>query len=176
ARPGRRRPLLLVAADSTTPGRWQALSTLAGAVAALDPDLRRALRGARTRDDGWTGLETALPLPPGAREQQARVVCAWADATVVEEMRESAERAEAAGGLRADTLSPTGLRLSRWQAARRRASTPVSTARPGAQHREPGHGPRAGPADQAARSQTPRPHPFTSEYPAAAHARPPGIP
>ncbi|MFJ7280489.1 LuxR C-terminal-related transcriptional regulator [Kitasatospora sp. NPDC098663] len=124
ADPGRQRPLLLIVADSTAHGRWEALSTLTAALAALDPDLKKDLRRARTIGGGWPGLELALPLPAGADEQRARAVCAWADTTVAEEMRDTAERARATDTLHPDLLSPTGLRLSAWRAVRRTAALP----------------------------------------------------
>ncbi|MEV7928507.1 hypothetical protein [Kitasatospora sp. NPDC088779] len=135
ADPGRQRPLLLIAADSTAHGRWGTLSTLTAALAALDPDLKKDLRRARATGGGWPGLELALPLPAGANEQRARAVCAWADTTVAEEMRDTAERARATDTLHPDLLSPTGLRLSAWQAVRRHGLPSAPAAGPPARQR-----------------------------------------
>ncbi|MEE1820994.1 hypothetical protein PUR61_02075 [Streptomyces sp. BE20] len=124
------RPLLLVGADSSEDGRRPALSTLAGALAALDPDLKKDLRAARSRGDGWPGLEPALP--GGVDEQRARTVCAWADTTLAEEMRTTADHANATAD--PDVLSPTCLRLSTrlqgQKTVKRRATVPVQAPGP----------------------------------------------
>ncbi|MGY0466691.1 hypothetical protein ACW14Y_41505 [Kitasatospora sp. cg17-2] len=114
-------PLLLVSADRTEEG-WTALADLTGALAALDPHLARDLARAREQHTGHNGLEFLLPLPPGADEQRARAVCAWADTTWAEEMRVTAARAAADGRARCHAYSPSGRPLTAW--------TPPAPGRP----------------------------------------------
>ncbi|MEU9127785.1 hypothetical protein AB0D08_06665 [Kitasatospora sp. NPDC048540] len=122
--PGRRAAgtLLAVAADDAADGNWPALAALAGACAALDPDLRSVLHRAREDRpaDGWDGLRFALPLANAEQRRRAQAVCAWADTTVGLEMQRTAARSRFTYGQeRPDLLSPTGQRLGAWMARRR---------------------------------------------------------
>lgn len=122
--PGRAgaRELLAVAADGAEDGTWPALAELTGAFAALDPDLRTALRRIREErpDDGWNDLGFALPLADARQRHRAQAVCAWADTTVALEMHRTAARSRLVHGQeRPDFLSPTGQRLGAWMDRRR---------------------------------------------------------
>ncbi|MFB7673163.1 hypothetical protein ACFC26_17315 [Kitasatospora purpeofusca] len=117
ARPGEG-PIRLISADRADEG-WTALAELTGAVAALDPHLAKDLAGARERHTGHLGLELALPLPPGAGEQRARAVCAWANTTWAEEMKVAAGRPRRSG------LSPSGRSLSTLAPPRSAGRNPV---------------------------------------------------
>ncbi|MFE2914615.1 hypothetical protein ACFXI0_27810 [Kitasatospora indigofera] len=116
--------LLAVAADSAEDGQWPALAELTGAFAALDPDLRTALRHAREDrpTEGWDGLTFAVPLADADQQRRARAVSAWADTTIALEMQRTAARSRLVHGVeRPDVLSPTGQRLGAWMNRRRHA-------------------------------------------------------
>ncbi|MER6399258.1 hypothetical protein ABT263_24905 [Kitasatospora sp. NPDC001603] len=116
------RPLLAVAPVGGQSHAWTLLAALAGAAAALDPDLRAALRTARDNlpDDGWQGLEFTLPGLTAESRQRARAVCAWAPTTWDEEMTRTRDRNTAIHhrALPA-TVSPSGRRLDTWLARHR---------------------------------------------------------